>query len=74
MNTAQCKEVLWHRRYRHLSTQSLARDKLVDNFDFDASKEVDFCEACVKGKHHRSQFKSNGATCAKEPLGKFSPQ
>lgn len=23
---------------------------------------------CVKGKHHRSQFKSNEATRAKEPL------
>ena len=36
---------------------------------FDALKEIDFCETCVKGKHHRSQFKSNGATRAKEPLG-----
>ena len=71
VNAAQCKEVLWHRRYGHLGTQSLqklARDKLVDNFDFDFLKEVDFCETCVKGKHHRSQFKSNEATRAKEPL------
>ena len=72
VNVVQCKEELWHRRYGHLGTQSLqklARDKLVDNFDFDASKEIDFCETCVEGKHHRSQFKSNGATRAKEPLG-----
>ena len=72
VNVVQCKEELWHRRYGHLGTQSLqklARDKLVDNFDFDASKEIEFCETCVEGKHHRSQFKSNGATRAKEPLG-----
>ena len=72
VNAVQCKEELWHRRYGHLGTQSLwklARDKLVDNFDFDVSKEIDFCETCVEGKHHRSQFKSNGATRAKEPLG-----
>ena len=72
VNAAQCKEVLWHRRYGHLGTQNLqklAREKLVDKFDFDASKDFDFCEACVKGKHHRSQFKSDGATPAKEPLG-----
>ena len=72
VSVAQCKEVLWHRRYGHLGTQNLqklARDKLVDNFDFDASKDIDFCETCVEGKHHRSQFKSNGATRAKEPLG-----
>ena len=71
VNAAQCKEVLWHRQYGYLGTQSLqklARDKLVDNFDFDFLKEVDFCEMCVKGKHHRSQFKSNEATRAKEPL------
>ena len=72
VNAAQCKEVLWHRRYGHLGTQNLqklAREKLVDKFDFDASKDFDFCETCVKGKHHRSQFKSDGATPAKEPLG-----
>ena len=72
VSVAQCKEVLWHRRYGHLGTQNLqklARDKLVDNFDFDASKDIDFCETCVEGKHHRSQFKSNGATHTKEPLG-----
>ena len=71
VNATQCKEVLWHRRYGHLGTQSLqklAQDKLVDNFDLDFLKEVDFCETCVKGKHHRSQFKSNEATRAKEPL------
>lgn len=72
VNVAQCKEVLWHRRYGHLGTQNLqklARDKLVDNFDFDTSKDIDFCETCVEGKHHRSPFKSNGVTRAKKPLG-----
>ena len=35
VNAVQYKEELWHRRYRHLSTQSLqklARDKLIDKF------------------------------------------
>ena len=42
---------------------------LVNNFDYDASKEIDFCESCVSGKIHWSSFLKPGQERAKEPLG-----
>ena len=68
---AELKEDVWHRRFGHLSVGSLkqlAADGLVDDFDFDRSKEISFCEPCVKGKHHRNPFPSCGGTRAAEPL------
>ena len=53
------KEKLWHRRYGHLGEESLkrlARDKLVEQFNYDIEKSIGFCETCVEGKHHRSPF------------------
>ena len=41
----QVSENLWHRRFGHLGERSLCklkRDGLVDGFDYDVSKEVDF--------------------------------
>ena len=66
------KERLWHRRYGHLgekNLKNLASNGLVNQFDYDASKEIGFCETCIGGKHHRSHFPSNGGTCSKEILG-----
>ena len=42
-----------HQRYGHLGTQNLeklAKDNLVQGFNFDVKKDLDFCDACVKGK------------------------
>ena len=67
----ESKERLWHRRYGHLGEQNLkklAGKRLVHSFDYDVSKEIGFCEACIGGKHHRSKFQSTGGTCSKEPL------
>ena len=53
------KEKLWHRRYGHLGEENLkrlARDKLVEHFDYDVENSIGFCEACVGGKHHRNPF------------------
>ena len=53
------KEDLWHRRYGHLgvkSLQKLSRGNLVEEFDYNASNDISFCEPCLKGKHRRSQF------------------
>ena len=53
------KEQIWHKRYGHLGAQNLeklANGKLVHGFDSDVSQDIDFCEPCVTGKHHRSQF------------------
>ena len=66
------KENLWHRRYGHLGTkglQQLAREKLVDGFDYDPQSKVDFCESCVDGKHHQSQFPAGGGKRSNEVLG-----
>ena len=53
------KEDLWHHRYGHLGEKSLhnlARGNLVEEFDYNASNDISFCESCVKGKYQRSQF------------------
>ena len=57
----ESKERLWHRRYKHLGEQNLqkiARNKLVEQFDYDAKNDIGFCESCIGGKHHRSPFDS----------------
>ena len=56
------KEKLWHRRYGHLGEQNLkqlARDNLVEHFDYNSKNTIGFCETCVGGKHHRSPFTSS---------------
>ena len=40
-----------------------------NGFDYDISKEIDFCESCVSGKIHRCPFPRNGRERAEEPLG-----
>ena len=68
----QSKENLWHQRFGHLGKRSLGMLKksgLVNGFDYDASKEIDFCESCVSGKIHRSSFPKPGQERAEEPLG-----
>lgn len=76
LNTAEMKpeskESVWHRRFGHLgvrSLQKLARDNMIDSFDFDASSDLTFCETCVGGKHHKSQFPKGTSTRSNEPLG-----
>ena len=52
-------EDLWHRRYGHLGEQSLKKlvsDNLVTGLDYNTTKKLAFCEGCVEGKHHRSEF------------------
>jgi transposase InsO family protein len=73
--TSQCNSSakygnIWHRRYGHIGIQNLKRlanDKLVNGFNFDVSKEIDICEACIEGKHHRSKFPTS-IKQAEEPL------
>ena len=48
--------------------QRLAREKLVDGFDFDVSEQLDFCEMCAEGKHHKNHFPTSGSKRTKEPL------
>ena len=47
----ETKEYTWHRRYGHLGVrnlQKLAKEKLVDDFDYNASRETSSCESCVE--------------------------
>lgn len=72
VNSAQKerKERLWHRRYGHLgehSLRKLAKSGLVEQFDYNATNDLGFCETCVGGKHHRSRFEISESH-AKEPL------
>ena len=70
-NGYSSKEDLWHRRYGHLGVktlQKLARDHLVNEYDFCVSKQIKFCEPCLKGKHRRSQFPPYSERTTTEPL------
>jgi len=35
---------------------NLAIKWLVSSFDYDVTKEINFCEACVGDKHHKTLF------------------
>lgn len=64
------KEDVWHKRFGHLgvsSLQRLAREKLVDDFDFDGSKQLTFCETCPQAKQSRTKFTTSSTRMA-EPL------
>ncbi|KAK4313452.1 hypothetical protein Pmani_015209 [Petrolisthes manimaculis] len=70
---AACKldENIWHRRYGHLGIDNLkilVRDDLVDGLNFDVNKELEFCDACVKGKSKKSPFPCNKVKPDREPL------
>lgn len=68
----ESKEDKWHRRFGHLgvrSLQKLATEKLVNGFDYDSTREISFCQACVEGKLHKSQFPTSGRKRADKPLG-----
>ena len=71
VKSPETKEDVWHRRFGHLglrNLQRLSRKNLVDGFDYDASKELTFCEPCVEGKQHRNRFPSDGRKRAEKPL------
>ena len=68
-------EMLWHQPYGHLGAKSLknlASENLVEGFNFNAKKYLEFCDACVQGKLHRCSFPSSGAKRASKPLGLVS--
>ena len=62
---------IWYQRFGHLGVrnlQKLATEKLVDSFNYDISKELQFCEPCSEEKHHRTRFPINHSKRADEPL------
>ena len=42
---------------------------MVRSSDFDVSTDLEFCETCVGGKHHRSPFQIGTSARPEEPLG-----
>ena len=66
------KEFIWHQRFGNLIEKSLhilANPQLVDDFDYNVSKQIPFCKSCVEGKLHKTPFPSQGRTRAAVPLG-----
>ena len=66
------KEDIWHRRYGHLGVQNLrklAKEELVDGFDYNSLQDVKFRKPCLEGKHQRRKFPINGGKLSDELLG-----
>lgn len=66
------KEEIWHRHFGHLGAknlQKLVRDQLVTGLDYDVTKDTNFCEPCLDGKHHRSSFPKSGGRRDTQLLG-----
>ena len=67
---AKGEDRLWHRRYGHLSEESLkklVRGEMVIRLDYDVSGGVGICESCIGGKQCKSSF-SLSTTQTSEPL------
>ena len=67
---AKGEDRLWHRRYGHLSEESLkklVREEMVNQLDYDVSGGVGICESCIGGKQCKSSF-SLSTTQTSEPL------
>lgn len=52
------KEFVWHQRFSHLNNKSLhiLAQQLVDDFDYNTSKQISFCKSCMEGKLHKPHF------------------
>ena len=50
------------------SLQKLSRNNLVEGLDFKHTKDIEFCETCVRGKKTKSVFPTSERDRAAEPL------
>ena len=68
----ESKEVISHEQYGHFAVQNFQKleddNQLVEGYDYYKSKDIDFCESCTEGKHHRSKFPVKGTQRTKRPL------
>ena len=65
------QEDIWHQRYGHLgidNLKKLAKEKLVDGFNFSNICGIRFCEDCLYGKIHKQKFPDKGGSRATEKL------
>ena len=68
----QSNKDVWHQHYGHLGVQNLqklAQEELVDGFDFNSLRALNFCEPCLEGKKHRRKFPNDRHRWSDEPLG-----
>ena len=67
----ETKECIWHRRYGHLGARNLeriAKEQLVDGFNYNPEKKPSFCEPCIDGKQCRMPFPKTGVERSEELL------
>ena len=70
-STDRTKESIWHRRYGHLGGRNLeqiAKEQLVDGFDYEPKKKSSFCEPCADGKQSTLLFPKTGGERSDELL------
>ena len=64
---------VWHQRFGHLNVSSLkqlASKQMVTGLSYaDVANDMEMCEPCIQGKHHRSPFPATGGKRAQELLG-----
>ena len=55
---------LWHRRLGHLSIDGMKKlkDGMVKDLNLNSNAPLNFCEACIQGKQHRTPFPSGTST------------
>ena len=71
-STYRTKQSIWHRRYGHFGARDLeriAKEQLVNGFDYEPKKESIFCEPCVDGKQSTLPFLKTGGERSDELLG-----
>jgi len=62
----KCKDdTHWFEHLGEQNLQKLAKEKLVDGFDYDSSREISFYQPCIERKLHKSQFPNSGGKRAK---------
>jgi hypothetical protein len=68
-NSPKESAMLWHERLRHFNMASLKElDAMVDGMNLKEVPLHHICEGCIKGKHQRTSFPTDGATRASQLL------
>ena len=70
-STDRTKESIWDKRYGHYGARNLeriAKEQLVDGFDYEPKKVSSFCEPCVDGKQSTLPLPKTGGERSDEFL------
>lgn len=63
--------ILWHQRYGHIGwdrLNTLAKESMVNGFDYRPAVMERFCEPCVQGKQTRNSFKGKSGIQTTKPM------